>query len=246
MSMRLVNLLALAVIAILLSPVLVLIWHTSPHGLILSWHNPATRRAMAISLQSGVVSLIATAGLGIPVSVWMHRVKGHIARTSVTLALTIPLLMPPLVLGLVLAYVLGPTTWTGQWIGATNTFTGLVIAQIYEAVPYFIFAYWGALQTIPIQRQEELSVLGKNDWQIFWYAVWPASRSGLMVAASMAWARIVGAFGAPLVVAYHPSSLPVAIWIRLEETGLPAALALATWLLIVTLPIPLALRWKTR
>ena len=70
------------------------------------------------------------------------------------------------------------------------------------------------------------------------------ARAGFAIAAAMAWARIVGAFGAPVVVAYHPSGLPVAIWIQLQEQGLPAALGLALWLIIVSLPLPVWLNWR--
>jgi molybdate/tungstate transport system permease protein len=63
----------------------------------------------------------------------------------------------------------------------------------------------------------------------------------------MAWSRAVGAFGAPIIVAYHPSGLPLGLWIVLEEYGLPAALPLALLLVLVALPVPLAVvGWARR
>jgi molybdate/tungstate transport system permease protein len=63
----------------------------------------------------------------------------------------------------------------------------------------------------------------------------------------MAWARAMGAFGAPIVVSYHPAGLPVGLWIVLEEFGLPAALPLALLLVLAALPLPLAVvGWARR
>ncbi|MDA8192548.1 MAG: ABC transporter permease subunit [Thermaerobacter sp.] len=226
---------------ILLVPVVILGFQTGPHALLATWNEQTSRHAMAVTLQSGLVALAIVGLLGIPTGVALNGVRHRAWRWLWGTALLIPLLMPPLVLGLVLAFVLGPATPMGQWFHTANTFTGLVLAQVYESLPYFVMAYWGYLQALPVARQEEAAVLGKSPWQIFWYVVWPTSRPGLAMAAAMSWARIVGAFGAPIVVAYHPSGLPVAIWIRLEEAGLPAALALAAWLLLIALPIPVLL-----
>jgi len=69
--------------------------------------------------------------------------------------------------------------------------------------------------------------------------VLPLAAPGLAIASAMAWARTIGAFGAPIVVAYHPTGLPVGIWIALSEFGLVPALELALVLLAIALPLPL-------
>ena len=55
------------------------------------------------------------------------------------------LLLPPLVIGLLLVFMVGPYTPIGELIGhfnwsATNTFLALVIAEVYESAPYYV---WG-------------------------------------------------------------------------------------------------------
>src|SRR5205085_2100854 len=65
---------------------------------------------------------------------------------------------------------------------------------------------------------------------------WPATRSGLM----LAWLRAIGEFGATVMVAYHPYSLPVYTYIVFGSQGLPAMLpvvlpALAAALVILFL-----------
>ncbi|MCL6441854.1 MAG: hypothetical protein K6T83_00065 [Alicyclobacillus sp.] len=67
-----------------------------------------------------------------------------------------------------------------------------------------------------------------------------AVRPGLIVGLTLAFARAIGAFGAVIVVAYYPKTLPVSICIALQEQGLLSAMPLALLVIIIALPTPLA------
>jgi len=57
----------------------------------------------------------------------------------------------------------------------------------------------------------------------------------------------MGAFGAVIIIAYHPYGLPLQIYATLDQTGLPTALPYALVLLVVALPLPLAAYiWSAR
>lgn len=200
--------------------------------------------AIGTTLASGALALGIDILLGIPIAWQLARRLGPSYQRLAAAILIVPLLMPPLVLGLVLAYVAGPTTPVGSVFDLSNTFLGLVVAEVYESLPYFVFTAWGYIRTIPRSLEEDAWVLGKSPEETFRFVTWPMARPGLAVAAAMAWARVVGAFGAPIVVAYHPSALPVAIWIQLQEQGLPAALGLSLWLIVVSLPLPVWINWR--
>ncbi|MCY0879689.1 MAG: ABC transporter permease subunit [Firmicutes bacterium] len=231
------------VLFLLFLPVLILFAHAGQFFTVLQY--PGNKAAIGVTLASGLVALALDVLLGIPVAwVLARRIRPLWQRLWGT-ALIVPLLMPPLVLGLVLAYVVGPASPIGNVLDLTNTFQGLVLAEVYESLPFFVFTSWGYLRTIPRALEEDVWVLGKSPAETIRFVLWPMARTGFAVAAAMAWARIVGAFGAPIVVSYHPSALTVAIWIQLEETGLPAALALALWLVIVSLPLPVWLNWRS-
>lgn len=229
-------------IAVLFMPLLVLLLHAGSLLQLLS--SASGIAAIRVTLTSGVTALAIDLLFGMPLAWVMARSLSLRWRRIWGTLLIIPLLMPPLVLGLVLAYVVGPASPLGAVFDLANAFPGLVLAQIYESLPFFVLTAWGYLAAIPTSLEEDVWVLGKHPWQTFWFVMWPIARSGFAVAAAMAWARIVGAFGAPVVVAYHPAALPVAIWIQLEEEGLPSALGLALWLIIVTLPLPIWLNWR--
>lgn len=229
-------------LALLLLPVFVLIMHASSLGSVIA--SSSGRDAVEVTLLSGILALAIDLILGMPLAWVITRMVSPNLRRWLGTLLIIPLLMPPLVLGLILAYVVGPAGPLATVFSLANSYAGLVIAQVYESLPFFVFTAWGYLAALPKEVEVDVAVLGKPPWQTFWFATWPMARPGFALAAGMAWARIVGAFGAPVVVAYHPSALPVAIWIQLQEQGLPAALGLAVWLIIATLPLPLWLHWR--
>ncbi len=239
---RLTAAIAILAMALLFVPIFILASKAGEAGRILE--APGTLAAIGTTLGSGILALVIDLFLGMPLAwVLARRISPGWQRFWGT-AIIIPLLMPPLVLGLVLAYVVGPASPIGSAFDLSNTYGGLILAEVYESLPFFVFTAWGYLRTIPRSLEEDVWVLGKRPAETFRFVLWPLARTGFAVASAMAWARIVGAFGAPVVVAYHPSALPVAIWIQLEETGLPAALGLALWLIVVSLPLPIWLNWR--
>ncbi len=204
---------------------------------------PGSGAATATSVASSLAALALTFLVGLPLAWWAASASQR-SQQVLELLLAVPLLLPPLVLGLVLAYVFGPTTGFGQWlltlgIGATNSLLGLTLAGFYEAAPYFVYAAWAAFSALDRDILEAAWLAGMRPASAFRRVALPLAAPGLAVASAMAWARTIGAFGAPIVLAYHPTGLPVGIWIALSEFGLGPALQLALVLVAIALPLPL-------
>ncbi len=195
-----------------------------------------TARYLGTSLGSAALALAIIAGAGTPLAWWLTRLSAR-AQAWAEALLIVPLLLPPLVLGLALIFLLGPNSATH--LAWTNAFAGLVTAQVYEAAPYFILAAWTAMRTVPAPMVEAAATLGWSAWRLLTRLYLPLAAPGMAIGAAMAWSRAIGAFGAPIVVSYHPAGLPVGIWITLEDFGLPAAMALALVLIGSALPLPL-------
>jgi molybdate/tungstate transport system permease protein len=82
---------------------------------------------------------------------------------------------------------------------------------------------------------------------VFRRVTFPLAAPGLAMSLAIAWARAMGAFGAVVIIAYHPTGIPLQIFTTLQETGLPSALPFALVLLVVALPLPLcAYIWSAR
>jgi molybdate/tungstate transport system permease protein len=162
------------------------------------------------------------------------------------------LLLPPLVIGLLLVFMVGPYTAIGQLLShvhltATNTFLALVIAEVYESAPYYVVGAQAAFAAVDPRLEQQAELLGDRPIRAFRRVTLPLAAPGLAMALSVAWARAMGAFGAVVIIAYHPYGIPMQIFTTLQETGLPSALPYALVLLVVALPLPLAAYiWSAR
>lgn len=236
---------------ILLGPVITLFVHLSPGAIASALRAPGALTPLVVSLESGAVTLAVLIGLGTPLAWLMARGRLPWPRLWEAGVLA-ALLLPPLVVGLLLVFMVGPVTPIGQALGsihlsATNTFLALVIAQVYESAPYYVLGAQAAFGAVDPRLEEQAGLLGDRPARVARRVTLPLAAPGLAMALAIAWARAMGAFGAVVIIAYHPYGLPLQIWTSLQETGLPSALPFALVLLVVALPLPLAAYlWSAR
>ena len=77
------------------------------------------------------------------------------------------------------------------------------------------------------------ATLGDSQWHIFWRISLPLAWPGIAAGITLAWIRALGEFGATLVVAYNPHTLPVYMWVQFESNGLTGALPVAFLLVLL-------------
>jgi molybdate/tungstate transport system permease protein len=235
----------------LLGPVVTLGAHLSYSATRSSLAAPGALTPLMVSLESAAVSLIVLVIVCSPLAYLLAHDRLPFTRLWET-GMLVALMMPPLVIGLLLVFMVGPLTPIGRGLAhvhlsTTNTFFVLVIAQVYEAAPYYVLGAQSAFSTVDPRLEEQAGMLGDPPRRILRRVTLPLAAPGLAMAFAVGWARAMGAFGAVLIVAYHPYGLPMQIWTTLEERGLAAALPFALLLLVVALPLPLAAyAWSAR
>ncbi|HEY2286278.1 MAG TPA: ABC transporter permease [Streptosporangiaceae bacterium] len=235
----------------LLGPVITLIVHLSPHEIASSLTAPGALDPLVTSLESGGVTIAVLLLLATPLARMLARGTLPFPRVWETGVLC-SLLLPPLVIGLVLVFMVGPFTPIGEIIGhvhlsATNTFLALVVAEVYESAPYYVLGAQAAFAAVDPRLEQQAGLLGDRPRRVFRRVTLPLAAPGLAMALAVSWARAMGAFGAVIIIAYHPFGLPLQIYTTLQETGLASALPFALVLLIVALPLPLAAyTWSAR
>jgi molybdate transport system permease protein len=69
--------------------------------------------------------------------------------------------------------------------------------------------------------------LGQKRWGLFWRVSLPLAWRGILAGLILAWMRALGEFGATVVMAYHPYTLPVYVYVQLSGSGVTSALPLA-------------------
>jgi molybdate/tungstate transport system permease protein len=235
----------------LLGPVITLISRMSPGDLWAALTGPGNLDPLVTSVESGAVTLGVLICVCTPLA-WMLA-RGRLPFPRVWEAgLLCALLLPPLVVGLLLVFMVGPYTWIGSildWLhqSATNTFLALVIAEVYESAPYYVLGAQAAFASVDRSLEQQAGLLGDRPSRVFRRITLPLAAPGLAMSLAVAWARAIGAFGAVVIIAYHPFGIPMQIFTTLQETGLYAALPYALILLVVALPLPLAAYiWSAR
>ena len=235
----------------LLGPFIALLVHLSWHSTKAALTIPGALDPLVVSVQSGLITLAVLLLLGTPLAWKLAQGTLPFPRIWET-GVLLSLLLPPLVIGLLLIFMVGPYTPIGELLGhfnlsATNTFLALVIAEVYESAPYYVLGAQAAFSAVEPGIQEQAALLGDRPARVFRRVTLPLAAPGLAMALAVAWARAMGAFGAVVIIAYHPYGIPLQIWTTLQETGLPTALPYALVLLVVALPLPLAAYiWSAR
>ncbi len=202
--------------------------------------------ALGTSALASTIAMTVAALAGVPLA-WVlarRRPPGWARRlwAVVGTLVQLPLALPPLVSGLLLIRLVGPYTFLGRHSGErlTETLWGIVLAQIFVAGPFLIVAARGAFSSVDPALEAVAATLGHRGASRFFRVdvaeAFPGIRAGLV----LTWLRSFGEFGATVLLAYHPYSLPVYIYVAFDGTGLPATqvpvdLAIATAIVVVAI-----------
>jgi ABC-type sulfate/molybdate transport systems ATPase subunit/ABC-type sulfate transport system permease component len=185
--------------------------------------SPGVGSALATSLLTATVATVAIALLGTPLAYLLAREKGLRSRV-LTALVALPLALPPLMSGLLLLYVLGPHTTLGRLLDGelTETRLAIVLAQTFVAAPFLVIAARSSFAAVDPALEDVAASLGHGRLARFWRVAVPVALPGIGAGLLLAWLRSFGEFGATIILAYHPYSLPVYTFVEFDATGLPA------------------------
>jgi ABC-type Fe3+/spermidine/putrescine transport system ATPase subunit/ABC-type sulfate transport system permease component len=188
--------------------------------------NPGLFPSLFVSLESATISLALIAVLGVPLAYLLARSAGRVA-SFVGLVVMLPLALPPLMSGILLIYVVGPYTYLGRLFDGrlTMSLTGVVLAQTFCAAPFLIVAARSAFGAVDPAMLDVASTLGHSEFSRFRRVALPIAAPGIRAGMLLAWLRAFGEYGAVIVLAYHPFSLPVYTYNQFSGTGLPTTIA---------------------
>ena len=196
---------------------------TSPQR---GFHVPGLFPALWISVSGATISLAIVTILGVPLAYLLARSSGPIA-TIVGTIVQIPLALPPLMSGIVLVYLIGPYTFLGQLFGEhlTDSFVGVVIAMSFVSSPFLIVASRAAFASLDTGMLDVATTLGHSDASRFVRVAIPTAGHGIRAGMLLTWLRAFGEYGAVVILAYNPASLPIYTENQFSGRGLPTTLA---------------------
>ena len=200
-----------------------------------------TLSALRISLVTATVATALMGFFGVPLAyVLARRQLPQALHRLATLTVVMPLAFPPLISGIMLLVLFGPYGIIGGFLSdrgfdVFNSSAGIVLAQIFVSAPLVIIAARSAFESIAPDLEAAAAIHGGGAWGIFRHITLPLASRGIAAGLLLAWMRSLGEFGATIVLAYHPYSLPVFTWVQLSATGLSSALPLVLLMLLIGL-----------
>lgn len=181
--------------------------------------------ACAVSLASATVATVLVTAGGVPLGYLLARVPGR-RMALLGFMVQLPLALPPLASGILLLFLLGYASPIGRLTqGAlTDSFLGIILAETFVAAPFLIIAARSAFAALDPMLEDVAATLGHPPWGIFLRISLPLAWRAILAGMLLAWLRAFGEFGATVMVAYHPYSLPVYTYVAFGSQGLPAML----------------------
>jgi len=211
------------------------------------WHSAdwiGLGQASIVSLASATVATAIVSLGGIPLGYVLARVPGR-RMALLGFAVQLPLALPPLASGILLLFLLGYASPLGRLTGGalTDSFTGIVLAEGFVAAPFLIIAARSAFAGVDPVLEDVAATLGHRPAGVFLRISLPLAWRAILAGMLLCWLRAFGEFGATVMVAYHPYSLPVYTYVAFGSLGLPAMLPVLLPTLAAALAVMAIAAW---
>lgn len=230
---------ALLLVLFLAVPLVALVWRTvAEPGFWPALRQPLVLQALRLSAITTAVTLGVAIVTGTPLAYLLAR-RHFRGKRIVETIIDLPLVLPPVVAGVALLMAFGRRGLLGgalTFFGIELPFTtlGVIVAQIFVAVPFYVRGARSGFQAVPIEVEEAAAIDGADTWATLRRVTLPLAAPGVASGLVLCWARALSEFGATLMFAGNFSgrtqTMPLAIMTAME-TDLGAALALSVLLL---------------
>ena len=184
---------------------------------------------------------------GIPLA-WLLARKKFIFKNFIQGMIDLPVVIPHTAAGIALLTVVSPETSLGStlesWgLSFVGTHTGIAIAMAFVSVPFLINAARQGFELIPVSYEKTSMSLGVSPGKTFFRVSLPLARHSIVNGMIMMFARGMSEFGAVVIIAYHPVTIPTLIFERFGAFGLDHAQPIAALFVLTALAVFILLRW---
>jgi len=165
-------------------------------------------------------------------------------RGMVDALVDLPFALPAAVAGIALAALFAADGWLGRPLAALGVQVafqplGIVVAMVFTSIPFVVRAVQPVLEALPRQVEEAAATLGARPWRVFCRVILPLLSPALVSGVVLSFARSLGEFGAVIFIAgnqpFVSKVVSLVIFERLQEFDMPAAAALASVMLALSL-----------
>lgn len=199
--------------------------------------DPALVSAARYSLATAPVATLLATVVGVPLAYVLARASFP-GKLAIEALVALPLVVPPVVAGVMLLTGVGHGSTVGTLAGAvglrlTDSYLGIVLAQAFVAGPFLVVVARAGFAGVDVRLEEASRTLGRGRWGTFRRVTFPLARGHVLAGVALTFARAVGEFGATMLTAYTPHTLPTQIWVAFLSRGVAATVPLVVVLLAI-------------
>jgi molybdate/tungstate transport system permease protein len=203
----------------------------------LARHDVAS--AIWLSLLTSTLATAALAVWAVPLAYALARVDFPGKRWALALV-DVPILVPQSVAGVALIVLLGPGSVLGSalekaGLPISGSLLGIVLAQVFVAAPFLVKTAMTAFEGVPLQYEFASRSLGASPAATFAHIAVPLASRGIVVGATLAWARAVSEFGCIVLFASSPVTAPILVHTEFLRAGASESRPIAIVLLVICL-----------
>jgi molybdate transport system permease protein len=206
--------------------------------------------ALRLSLETSIAATAIAVVFGVPLA-WVQARVAYPGRSIVRALTLLPMVLPPVVGGIALLLALGKRGLVGQYLDHAGVHLpfhvgGAVLAETFVAMPFLVLTVEAAFRSADRRFEDAARTLGASRLNVFRRVTLPMIRPSLVAGAVLCWARALGEFGATITFAGNTpgktQTLPLFVYVRLEEGSIEPAIVLSLVLLVISLAVLVSLR----
>lgn len=227
-------------------PFVAFVSRTGVTNIVAGLSTPGTRIAIRNSLITAPISTAVATVLGVPLAYVLARTS-FVGKRLVEALVILPLIVPPVVGGAMILTAVGRFTPIGAAAAAagiplTDSLLGVVLAQTFVAAPFVIITARAGFGAVDERLEQASRSLGYGPLSTFWNVSVPMARGSIVAGVVLTFARAIGEFGATMMIAYNPRTMPTRIWVEFIASGIDAIVPLGLALLSITLVVLAAIQ----
>ncbi|WP_408958793.1 ABC transporter permease [Natrinema sp. 74] len=233
-------------LAYFIVPVAVFLSQASEVDVVAAIADPAIRDAIATSLLTAPISTAIATIFGVPLAYVLSRASFR-GKGLLEAAVLLPLVVPPIVGGVMLLTVVGRYTPIGAAAAAlgvslTGSYLGVILAQTFVAAPFLVVTARAGFDGVDPRLEEAARTLGYGRLRTIQLVSLPLARDAIAAGIVLTFVRAIGEFGATMMVAYTPRTMPTQIRVSFIARGVDAIVPIALALLAIAVIVVVAVQ----
>ncbi len=246
-----VSILSIAGSAILIIPIVVLLWYGFVEFHAFSVMGSTLEKAIGLTVAASAMSAAITFVVFTPLSYELARRK-HRVMDMIT---DIPASIPHPVVGIAILIMGSPITPMGRFLSSIginffDSILGMTIALSFVSAPIYIRAAQSLFSAAPVDQEIYARTLGISRIRMLYAILLPGELMGFLSASLTSMSRAMSEFGSIAIVSYYiiggyfngVSPASVLIYEYYNQAGPAVAITAAAILIVVSMAILLAIK----